>query len=218
MTPQTTHIRYAKRICPVQYEHEEMEVHFAVEANENLAEKTQTMKQFVHSTLYGRIANVNPSKGDDHAKQDNQKGDKKSSTEGKKTGGKSQGQEEVKTSASAQTEEMEEVPSPFKETSSEPSKEEAPKKESPKKETKKETKEIGVPYDSALQEHKSTLTNFLTKLTGGKEWAKDKEKSQKISREILHGKPFLDKSGKILPSFEALCKEQYGVGESADVL
>lgn len=217
-------VSFMKRVTTGPYEHEEMSVQFSVDDKSVLASTTQEYRDFVYRTL-GKpttaiqtttpsIQAATSSQGEDHGnsqESNSEKGNKKSSSKGSK---KSR-QEEVTQASESSSEEMEEVPSPFTKSAAttEPSSEEA-KPKTEKAEKKK--KEDGIAYDCEKDEHKSTLTNFLTKLTGGKEWAKDKERSRKISREVLHGQPFLAKDGSILPSFSSLCKEQYGVAQ--DVL
>lgn len=214
------HVSFMKRVTTGPYEHEEMNVQFSVEKKQELETETQEYKNFVYRTLGKSLPSTSTttpaptqetSKGEKDAKQkDSQeaKGSKKSDQKAsaEKSGKEKSSEKEVAASTST-TEEMEEVESPFTDS----------KESTPTKETKKAAKkDEGIPYDSEKGEHKSTLSNFLTKLTGGKEWAKDKVRSQKVSKEILHGQPFLGKDGGILPSFETLCKENFG--NTADVL
>lgn len=202
----TTHFRFQKRIAPAPYEHEELEVNFSVEQGENLEEKVLHHKNLVYKALKGTIESKSTSpnttsqsktekpQGESHGQEDSKESGKKGSKKSSK-----ESSEEVTTPASETT------PAPA-ETKSEPKSEK----------TKAKKADEGIPYDCENKDHKSTLSNFLTKLTGSKDWAKDKEKSVKISKEVLHGQPFLAKDGTVLGSFEALCKEQFGA--SSDVL
>lgn len=213
----TVQLRYSKRIVPVQYEHEELEITFGVDCDANLVARTEEMKAFVHNTLYGKttstITSTNSLKGETNGNSQESVKESSKKTSGKKSSTKSS-QEEVKTSE-ATTEEMEEVESPFKgQAPSEPSKEEVKTEaKTTAKAADKAAKGV-ILYDRENADHRSTMTNFLTKLTGGKEWAKDKERSKKASTE-LSGQPFMDKAGEILPSFKELCKEKFGVESDA---
>lgn len=87
----------------------------------------------------------------------------------------------------AQPEEMEEVESPFK-----------------------ETKSTAEPYNREDKTSKASFAVFATKLHGGsKDW-KTREDLKAIST-TLHGMPFMEKDGSIHPSFEAKCKELFGL-------
>jgi DNA mismatch repair ATPase MutL len=222
-------VSFMKRVTTGPYEHEEMSVQFQVESQDLLSSTTEHYRAFVYRTLGKPLTAVqettstktsqpsttettSSTKGEENGKSSEKSRSEKS---GKKSGQKSQQEEVVETtSKTVESEEMEEVESPFKET---PKAEPSSAKETTKKEGKKASKEDGIPYDSVKEEHKSTLSNFLTKLTGSKEWAKDKARSKKISAEILHGQPFLAKDGSILPTFQNLCSEHFG-GNTADVL
>lgn len=216
-------VSFMKRVTTGPYEHEEMSVQFSVDNEIQLENTTQSYREFVYRTLGKPVSFIPPQtnpttkletssqgeeNGESNKESSKESGSKKSSKKSSSKGSK----EEVTSTTSS--EEMEEVESPYKQSASESSKEDTSKTE--KKSTKTAKKDDGIPYDCEKEEHKSTLTNFLTKLTGGKEWAKDKERSRKISREVLHGSPFLAKDGSILPAFSELCKNQYGV--STDVL
>lgn len=204
----TVQLRYAKRIVPVQYEYEELEVHFGVDADANLISRTEEIKAFVNNALYNRtqpaITPTTSLKGETHGNSQESKQEVVKETSSKKSRSKSS-KEEVATSSA--TEEMEEVESPYK----------ADAPATIPKETKAETKtavkgkkETAILYDRENPDHRSTMSNFLVKLTGGKEWSKDKERSKKASSELT-GQPFLDKAGEILPSFQELCKDKFGV-------
>lgn len=206
-------VSFMKRVVKGPYEHEEMKVEFSVEDRSALDATTIDYRAFVYRTLGVELASnktttsssttkETTSKGEDNGKSNKESGKKSSEKESSEKSSK----EEVNTSSEA------------KEKTSTKTDTQADQSQSENKSTKKSSskKDDGIPYDCDKDEHKSTLTNFLTKLTGGKEWAKPKERSQKISREILNGQPFLAKDGSILPSFSALCKEQFGV--SSDVL
>lgn len=217
-------VNFMKRITTGPYEHEEMSVQFSVDSRDLLESTTRDYRDFVYRTLGKPTSVIEPqtlrtpttpsatsSQGEENGKSNKESSKESSSKKSSKKSSSKGSEEEV--SSTASSEEMEEVPSPYTKSteSSEPSKEET-KTTKPKK----AAKEDGIPYDCDKDEHKSTLTNFLTKLTGGKEWSKDKERSRKISREVLHGQPFLAKDGSILPTFSNLCKENYGVTQ--DVL
>lgn len=199
----TVQLRYAKRIVPVQYEYEELEVHFGVEADSNLVSRTEEMKAFVNNALYGKFTTPAITSDKSLKGESNGESNKKSKQESiKETSSKKSSSKEDEVNPS---EEMEEVKSPFKETKSEKTETKAAAKTEAKGK-----KEATIAYDRENPDHRSTMSNFLVKLTGGKEWSKDKEKSKKASAELT-GKPFLDKAGEILPSFQELCKEKFGV-------
>lgn len=218
----TKTISFTKRITKGPYEHEELKVEFIVEESQNIHSEMEYHKNFVYSTL-GVLSNKpintpaptqeniqgepNGKSNEDSSEESSSKHNEKSSSKSRSKKQKLQ-QEEVKSSSeevevdyNSPSEEMEEVTSPFKAQTED--------KSSTKSEPKKGKKQEGIPYDSEQKEHRSTLTNYLTKLTGGKEWAADKEKSKKISKDVLQGQPFLGNDGKILPSFEGLCKTHF---------
>lgn len=209
----TKTISFTKRITKGPYEHEELKVEFIVEESQNIHSEMEYHKNFVYSTL-GVLSNKpintpaptqeniqgepNGKSNEDSSEESSSKHNEKSSSKSRSKKQKLQQEEVVSDTAS---EVMEEVASPFKAQTED--------KSSTKSEPKKGKKQEGIPYDSEQKEHRSTLTNYLTKLTGGKEWAADKEKSKKISKDVLQGQPFLGNDGKILPSFEGLCKTHF---------
>lgn len=203
----TTHFRFQKRIAPAPYEHEELEVNFSVEPGEDLEGKVLHHKNLVYKALKGTIESkqttqsttTEKTQGADNGKESSEKSSKKDSKKSSEKASKESSEEGVK--------------SPAPETTPAP----AEQKSEPKSEkTKAKKADEGIAYDCENKDHKSTLSNFLTKLTGSKDWAKDKVKSTQISREVLNGQPFLAKDGTVLESFETLCKEQFGA--SSDVL
>lgn len=211
----TVQLRFAKRIVPVQYEYEELEISFAVDADANLVERTNEMKAFVTNSLYGTtqtaITPTTSLKGESHGNSQESIEESNKKISGKKSR-KSSSKEEVTSSA---TEEMEPVESPFKAEAPETTIPEETKTEAKAAtKTAKAGKSIAIVYDRENPDHRSTMSNFLVKLTGGKEWSKDKEKSKKASAELT-GKPFLDASGEILDTFKELCKEKFGVTSDA---
>lgn len=189
----TTHIRFAKRIVPVQYEYEEMEVTFSVDVTDDLSNKTKQMKDFVYNTLL----NINTIKADGTNVT-------ATTTPEKSNGNKESSKSGSKEVCSKSKEEVISSPSKEGEVIS-PSKDEV---KSEKKEKKTKPANSDIPYDSAKQEHKSTLTNHLTKITGGKKWAEDKEKSKAIAQK-LHNLPFMSKEGAILDTFTDLLKKEF---------
>lgn len=208
MTTASTHVRIAKRIAPAPYEHEELELNFAVEPGQSLEQELFKHKALLYKTLKATVTftpstttaptEQSATQGDSSGKESNGK-EKASQKSSQKESGEKSGKEEVKTSSEAKA--------PAEKSESKPS----DKKEKPEKAEKASTKKAdeGIPYDSENKDHKSTLSNFLTKLTGSKDWAADKVKSAGISKEKLHGQPFITKDGTVLPSFEALCKEHF---------
>lgn len=209
MSNTSINVSFMKRVTTGPYEHEEMKVEFSVPSSDLLESVTAERKDFVYRTL-GKpttatnfIPTIKPEattslKGEKHdnseenSEKSNEASNKKSSSKGEKSSS-----EKASSKKSVNTAEVE-----APEKVAEPSKTE--------EKSAKTKKSDVILYDRENPDHRSTMSNYLTKLTGGKDWAKDKEKSKAASA-ALSGQPFMDKSGEILESFQTMCQEKFGI-------
>lgn len=183
-------VTFMKRVTKGQYQHEEMSVGFTT-SPEALESETISYKKFVYRHLGADEGMSSPipeettqTKGKDHGSEEKSRKSKSTGEE------KSSQKEEVV---------LETTP---------PKEDKVKKPKAPKEDKKKSAGEIV--YDSDNSDHKSTLSNHLTKITGSKAWAEDKAHSKKVAKEELHGQPFMAKDGSILESFTAICKKHFG--------
>lgn len=204
--------RYVKRIKTGDFEHEELEVNFAVSEEKSLDEELVKYKAKVYKLLLSEnvpeaIEQMENTLGGSDGQESSKKSNEEISTEGKseskkpisekKSSSKKSTVKETPADSdrtkpeSASPEEMEDVPSPFTKT------EEKPK-----------SKSKNTVYNRMEERHVDILTSYLTQLCGSEAWKKNPNITQfSIS---LVGKEFIDGEGNIVESFSTSCKEFFG--------